>query len=204
MARSGHTDDDSPRSVTRLLADVREGDDGALAELFPLIYDELRELANRQRGRWHGDYTLNTTALVHEAYLKLVDQRHVSADSRAHFLGLAARAMRHILCNYARDRQREKRGGHLRKLSLDEVMEKAGQVPFSDEQAEILAVLDAALTTLESVDARQSKIVECRFFGGLTIEDTAAAVGVSPATVKREWAIAKARLFREMQPQLGA
>jgi len=181
---------------------MERGNQDALGELIPLVYSELRALANRQRGRWQGDFTLNTTAIVHEAYLKLVDQKDLAAASRSHFLAIASKAMRHILCNYARDKGRQKRGGDLQRVTMDAVLEGPGQVALSDEHSEVLTLLDEALVRLEQIDSRQGKIVECRFFGGLTIEDTAAAVGVSPATVKREWALARARLFRDMQPHL--
>jgi RNA polymerase sigma factor (TIGR02999 family) len=197
-------DDASQEPITRLLAELRGGNRAALDELFPLVYSELRAIAARQRRGWRGDLTVNTTALVHEAYLKLVGQGQLVAGDRAHFFAVAATAMRHILCNYARDRRREKRGGHLQKFSLDELLAAPGQVTFSDEQAETLTALDDALRQLEQLDPRQGRIVECRFFGGLTIEDTAAALGTSPATVKREWALARARLYRAMQPQVEA
>jgi RNA polymerase sigma factor (TIGR02999 family) len=116
---------------------------------------------------------------------------------------VAAKAMRHILCNYARDRRRKKRGGHMQQLSLDALKATPGRMAFTDEQAEVLAVLDEALGQLEQVDRRQSEVVECRFFAGLTIEDTAAALGISPATVKRDWALARAWLYRELQPRLA-
>lgn len=166
--------------------------------LFQLIYGELRALARRQRRRWHGDYTLDTTALVHEAYLKLADREPVRAASQAHFMALAARAMRQILCNYARDRQRRKRGGDRERVPLDELRAPpSGTFPV-DRAAELLA-LDIALRKLALVNARQSDVIECRFFGGLSVEETAAALGVSPATVKRDWNIARAWLYREMQ-----
>jgi RNA polymerase sigma factor (TIGR02999 family) len=190
---------ESPQTVTRLLADARRGDRSAMERLFPIVYDELRRAAGRQRLNWQGDLTLNTTALVHEAYLKLAGQDGVAATDRAHFMAVAATAMRHILCNYARDRRRQKRGGDHLKLSLDDLPELAGDVTFTDDHASVLERLDAALEHLASVDPRQAQVVECRFFGGMTIDDTAAAVGASPATVKREWALARARLYREMQ-----
>src|SRR5215216_2095334 len=156
--------------VTRLLEALQRGDSAALDALFPLLYDELREMAHRQRQRWQGDQTLDTTALVHEAYLKLADQRRISCESRAHFLATAAKAMRHLLTNYARDRRAQKRGGDQPTLSLDEIGERlTGAVTFSDDNAELLIALDAALKKLEQVNERQSRIVECRFFGGLTI-----------------------------------
>jgi len=191
---------DDQKTVTRLLGRVEEGDRDALDALLSLVYDELRVLAHRHRRRWRGDFTLHTTALVHEVYLKLVDQEQLGAASRPHFFALASKAMRHLLCNYARDRKRQKRGGHVRKLSIDE----ATAVPesgskLSEEQADTLAALDEALRRLERLDARQGQVVECRFFGGMTIADTAEALGLSPATVKREWALAQAWLHRELE-----
>jgi len=193
------TDKTSPTTVTRLLGELADGNRGALDELVVLVYDELRLLARRQRRHWHGDFTLDTTALVHEAYLKLVDQRRLGVASRGHFLAVAAKAMRHILCNYARDRRRQKRGGGLTPLSLDVLRATPGYVVLSDEQAEVLTALDEALRHLEQVDRRQSEVVECRFFAGLTIEDTATALDTSAATVKRDWALARAWLYRELQ-----
>jgi RNA polymerase sigma factor (TIGR02999 family) len=186
-------------TVTRLLGELREGSPTALNELLPHVYRELRALARLQRRRWHGHFTLDTTALVHEAYLKLVDQRRVDASSRAHFLAVAAKAMRHILCNYARDRARLKRGGNLHQQPAETLEAVAAKVEFSLEHAEELEALDEALRRLEALDERQSQIVECKFFGGMTNEQTAAAVGVAPATVKRTWALARAWLYRELR-----
>ena len=190
--------DQTRHTVTRLLQELKGGDRAALDELFTLLYAEIRELAQRQRARWQGNYTLNTTALVHEAYLKLVDQDRVDVESRAHFHALAARAIRHILCSYARDRGARKRGGGLERLTLDELNVPAAGTVTSADQWHDLAALDEALQRLELLDARQAKVVECRFFGGLTIEETAMAAGVSPRTVKRDWAMAQAWLHREL------
>jgi RNA polymerase sigma factor (TIGR02999 family) len=189
--------------VTRLLEALQRGDRAALDRLLPFIYDELHNVAHGQRQRWQGDHTLDTTALVHEAYLKLVDRSRASWESRAHFLATAAKAMRHILINYARDRRALKRGGDRRKLSLDELShELDGAAVVSDDNAELLIALDAALETLAQVNERQSRIVECRFFGGLTIEETAAALGISTASVSRGWALAQVRLFQDVQKQV--
>jgi RNA polymerase sigma factor (TIGR02999 family) len=193
----------SPGTVTRLLGELQLGNKEALAELFPLIYGELRALARRQRQRWRGDSTLNTTALVHEAYVKLVDQKRLDAASRPHFFAVAAKAMRHILCNYARDRRRKKRGGDIQRLSLEELGAMPQQLTFSEEHATILMALDAALRELEEMDQRLSDIVECRFFGAMSIEDTAAALDLSPATVKRHWALARSWLYRKMRDRSG-
>jgi len=194
----------SREEVTRLLEALQRGDGAALDALFPLVYEELRAVAHAQRRRWQGDQTLDTTALVHEAYLKLVDQSRVSWESRAHFLAAAAKAMRHILTNYARDRRAQKRGGDQPKLSLEELGEHLpGAVELSDDNPELLIALDAALRSLEQVNERQSRIVECRFFGGLTIDETAAALGISTASVSRGWALAQVRLFRDVQRELA-
>ena len=187
-------------SVTTLLEAVREGDRGALNALFPVVYDELHALAHRRRQHWQGDFTLNTTALVHEAYLKLIDQTRAEYASRAHFFAVAARAMRHIQINYAKYRRRKKRGGDVQKIPLDELSRLfADETPLTEDRAEALVALDDALHRLETVSERQSRIVECRFFGGMTIDETAEALGVSPATVKRGWAMAQAWLHRDMQ-----
>lgn len=190
--------DDVRTRVTDLLADLPDAGAAAVDELFALLYEELRAMAHRQRRRWRGDDTLQTTALVHEAYLKLVDQQRIAAESRAHFLAVASRAMRHILCNYARDRRAQKRGGAVVHVALDTSGAEAALADGSSDSSEVLVALDEALRRLEQVDPRQSKVVECRFFGGLTIEETAAALGVSPRTVKRDWVMAQAWLHREM------
>lgn len=185
-------------SVGRLLDGLNGGDRAALDELFAILYDELKELAHRQRRRWRGDYTLDTTALVHEAYVKLVGQARVDVASGAHFRALAARAMRHILCDYARRSGARRRGGGLERLSLDEQKAFTSPVVFTDAESATLLALDDALHRLERLDPRQSQVVECRFFGGLTIEETALAIGISPRTVKRDWALAQAWLHRDM------
>jgi RNA polymerase sigma factor (TIGR02999 family) len=189
---------ETQETVARLLESLESGDRAALDELFALLYRELKELAGRQRRRWHGNYTFNTTALVHEAYVKLVGQEPIRAESRAHFRALAARAMRHILCDYARARGAEKRGGGREQLRLDELENLGSHVEFTERQSDTLVALDGALRRLEQLDPRQSAVVECRFFGGLTVEETATAMGISPRTVKRDWAMAQAWLHREM------
>lgn len=198
------TDTSARDTITGLLLAVEQGDRGALDALFPLVYDELRRLARRQRRAWHGDSTLNTTALVHEAYLKVADQARLPAESRAHFFAVAAKAMRHILCNYARDRSRTKRGGGAVHLRLEPGHDLAAALPLSDDQTDTLATLDESLQALERIAARQARVVECRFFGGMSIEDTAAALGISPRTVKRDWTFARAWLRREMQRTTGS
>lgn len=203
-----HTDDGAQRSgqatITSLLAAVQRGDGDALDALFPLVYDELTVLAHRQRQGWHGALTLNTTAVVHEAYIKLMEQKRLRADSRAHFFAIAATAMRHILCNYTRDRSRTKRGGGVQHVSIGPGQDPAGQLHFSGEQADTLAALDEALQRLEQESERQARIVECRFFGGMSVEDTATALGISPRTVKRDWSFARAWLRREMQDSFAS
>jgi RNA polymerase sigma factor (TIGR02999 family) len=205
MAPQGVGPDARP-AVSDLLRAARHGERGALDTLFPLIYDELRSVARRQRRPWSGDLTLDTTGLVHETYLKLAAQERIDATSRAHFFAVAATAMRHILCNHARDRHRLKRGGNAPHASLEELGETGAPAPpgliISDEDADRIVALDDALQRLESVDPRQARIVEYRFFAGLSIEDTAAALGVSPATVKRGWTMARASLCRDMRVAL--
>ncbi len=191
------------REVTRLLEALEQGDSNALDTLFPLVYEELRAVAHRQRRRWQGDDTLNTTALVHEVYLKLVDQSRASWESRAHFFATAAKAMRHVLVNYARDRRTKKRGGDQPKLSLEELGERLqGELALSDDTADLLVALGEALDRLERVNERQSRIVECRYFGGMTIPETAAALGISTATVSRGWGLAQVRLYQDIQREL--
>lgn len=185
---------------SRLLEGVQRRDRSALDDLCSLVYSELRVLAHRQRRRWDAGATLNTTALVHEAYLKLVKQRRIHVEERAQFFALAATAIRHIVSNYARDRQTRKRGSGVRTVSLTELgTNPAGELPISEEHADLLVMIDEALNRLERVSPRQRGVVECRFFGGMSIEETAAAMGISPRTVKRDWMLAQAWLQREMK-----
>lgn len=187
-------------TVGRLLNDLRAGDRSALDELYEIVYGELRILAHRQRRRWDASGMLNTTALVHEAYLKLVRQRGVRFETRAHFFAVAATAIRHIISNYARDRQARKRGGDVRIVSLTEVGTRPdGELRVSDAHVELLVAIDEALTRLESVNPRQRDVVECRFFGGMSVEETAIAMGISARTVKRDWMLAQTWLQRELQ-----
>ncbi len=176
----------------------------ALDDLLPLVYEELRTLARRQRRGWEGDFTLNTTALVHEAWLKLDRSRGGPIESRRHLVGLAGRAMRHILCDYARDRKRIKRGGEARRLPLEVLEGVDGLLRVDEARLEIMEELNEALTRLEEREPRQARVVECRFFAGLGIEETAAALGISAPTVKRDWAMARAWLFRELHPSADA
>ncbi len=180
----------SPPDVTQMLLDWRRGDPKALPELIPIVYDELRRLADRYLRRERPDHTLQATALVHEAYLRLIDQTRVPWQNRAHFLGIAANQMRRILVDYARAHHAAKRGGP--KLSLDEAID----APVERELD--LVALDDALTSLAQIDPQQSRIIELRFFGGLTIEETAESLGVTPAVINYEWKLARAWLYREL------
>lgn len=174
--------------ITRLLEAHADGDREALNALLPLVYDELRRIAHgRLRGE-RRDHTLSTTGLVHEAYLGLVRLDRMSWQNRSHFFAIASQAMRNVLVNYAVQRNAQKRGGDRQRLALDDV--KLG----TETRVEELLALDEALRRLEALDPRQARVVECRFFGGLSIEETAHALGVSPATVNRDWAMAKAWL----------
>ena len=190
-------------ALTELVQAVDQGDRAALDELFPLVYRELATLARQQRRTWHGDLSLDTAALVHELYLKVAGQARLPSNSRAHFFAVAAKAMRHILCNHARDRRRHKRGGDVAHLRLVPAQDVLAQVQLSDDQTEMLTALDEALRELQRIDERQALVVECRFFGGMSIEDAATALGISPRTVKRDWTFARAWLRREMQIRLG-
>lgn len=178
-----------PQEVTRLLRAWSAGEEGALDRLFPMVYDELRRTARRFLAGERRGHTLQPTALVHEAYFRLVDQRRVEWQERAQFYALAARSMRRILVDHARGRASQKRGRDLPHLSLDEAPDPTVHRP-SD-----LVALDDALTALAAVDRRKAAIVELRYFGGLSIDETAGAVGCSRATVIREWRIARAWLF---------
>lgn len=180
--------------ITRLLQEWRNGEPGALDRLTPLVYDELHLIAARQMSREWRVSMYQTTALVSEAYLKLMGQRNVDWQNRAHFFAIAAQLMRRILVDNARRELRPKHGGDVRKLELDEASAVAS--PGMDG-VDTLA-LDDALTRLEALDPDQARIVELRFFGGLTIEEAAEVMRVSPATIKREWALAKGWLYREL------
>ena len=183
-----------PQEITRLLGTLSGGDRGALDLIFPLVYGELRRLARRQLARERPGHTLDSVALVNEAYLKLVDQQGVRAENRVHFFAVSARAMRSILVDYARARNAAKRGGGRAAVPLEEVEEL-----LSDEQAEHLEALDESLARLASVNEEAARTVECLYFGGLTLEETAAALGLSVATVRRRWSFAKAWLGRDLR-----
>ena len=190
---------DTRQRVTDLLVLAGAGDRDALDRAFPLVYDELRCLARRQLRREADGHTLSTTALVHEAYLRLVDQTRVQWRDRAHFLAIAATAMRRILVDYARRHHAAKRGAAARRVPLESVEELA-----VDERAELLVALDDALERLAALDGRQARVVECRFFGGLTEEETAEALGIGLRTAKRDWAKARSWLYQEIYPDAVA
>jgi RNA polymerase sigma factor (TIGR02999 family) len=204
--RMGSSSDTISRqhAVTRLLQGVGAGERGAFDALVPLVYDELRVLARRQRRRWRGDETLDTTALMHEAYLRLVDQSAPQWASQPHFLAVASRAMRQVLLDYAKRRHATKRGGSRRQVSLDEVEEALlARGELGDAHSEALLAVEEALCRLERDDPLNARVVECRFYGALTIEDTAEALGISPATVKRRWSLAQAWLYRDLTRSRG-
>lgn len=182
----------SERDITQLLLDSSKGDKSALDQLMPAVYGELRRLAESYIQNERRDHTLQATALVHEAYLRLIDQRNVDWQNRAQFFGLAAKMMRRILVNHAEAHSAAKRGGPGQKLSLDEA------ISFFDEQQVDLLDLNEALSRLAVMDDKQSEIIELRFFAGLTIEEVADVLQISPATVKREWGMAKTWLLREL------
>ena len=189
-------DESTPSAeITALLRDWQTGDRDALDRMIPLVYRELHVMASRLMSREWRDGTIQTTGLVNEAYLKLVDQRQVDWQGRAHFFAIAAQVMRRILLDAARRRMREKRGGGAVQLVIDDLPVATRAAPV--DAIDVLAI-DRALRDLEQLDADQAKMVELRFFGGLTIEETSAVLGVSPATVKREWAVAKGWLYRAL------
>ena len=181
--------------VTGLLLSWRQGDAAALDRLVPLVYDELRRVARRHLRREQPGHALQATALVHEVYLRLVDVDQLTLKNRTHFFAVAAKLMRQILVDHARRQHADKRGGGATMMSLDDVSPAA-----QSTSVDVLA-LDQALAALASIDARQSHVVELRFFAGFNIDEAAEALGMSPATVEREWALAKAWLFRRLSPQ---
>jgi RNA polymerase sigma factor (TIGR02999 family) len=183
----------SPKDMTQLLLDWSNGNQAALDELTPLVYEELHRLAHQHISRERKNHTLQTSALVNEAYLRLIDQRNVHWQNRAHFFSIASRLMRRILVDHARAHHYAKRGGGALRVSLDEAS------LVSLERAEELVALDEALTSLAAIDERKCRVVELRFFGGMNVEETAAALGVSEITVKRDWSTAKAWLHRAIE-----
>jgi RNA polymerase sigma factor (TIGR02999 family) len=190
--------EDTPASVTRLLGEWQAGDQAALDRLLPLVYGELRTIAGRYFSRESSGHTLQSTALVHEVYVKLVGQHSVNWQSRAHFFGIAAQMMRRILVDHARGQHRLKRGGPAATLSLDEAMAVSEPEPEID-----VIALDVALTSLARIDPRGARVVELRFFSGLTVDETAEVMSISPGTVKRDWTTARAWLYREMRSSGG-
>jgi len=182
----------TPGQITQLLQELKKGRTGAADELIPLVYDELRRIASRYMRRERMGHTLQPTALVHEAYMRVIARRPVDWQGRSHFFAVAAQVMRHLLVDYARERQRAKRGGVQQRVSLDEAM------LFSDVQCDEFVALDEALARLAELDPRQSQIVELRYFGGLTVEETAETLDISAKTVKRDWSVARAWLHREL------
>lgn len=180
--------------ITALLVQWSRGDHAALERLLPMIYDECRRIASRQLRHEHRDHTLDPTALVHEAYLRLVDQRHATWENRAQFFGVVAQVMRRILVDYARARHAKKRGGSAVLVSLD-----AAASESSDAQVADIIAIDDALSRLAARDPDQVRIIELRFFAGLSVEETAHVLARSPRTVKREWRLAKAWLYQELR-----
>jgi RNA polymerase sigma-70 factor (ECF subfamily) len=178
--------------VTQLLTDLQRGWSDVACQLMPLVYDELHRVARHQMRHERADHTLQATALVHEAYLRLVRQPERTWQNRAHFIGVAAGVMRRVLVDHARARQTAKRGSAAQRVPLEE------SLLLTDEQSDELMALDEALERLAQFDARQSRVVELRFFGGLTVEETAEALSISPKTVKRDWRVARAWLHREV------
>jgi len=181
------------KNITQLLNEISSGNELAIEQVLPLVYDELRRISSKYLRDEYKKHTFQTTELVHEAYLRLIGEQEISWQSRAHFFGVAAKSMRQILVDYARKRNAKKRGSGSDKISLEDTPQ------ISNESDEQILALDEALKKLESVEERSCKIVELRYFSGLTIEETAEVLHISPATVKRDWNFAKAWLYREIQ-----
>jgi RNA polymerase sigma-70 factor, ECF subfamily len=182
----------APKEVTQLLIAWSNGEEEALEKLVPLIYDELRRIARRYMRREPAGHTLQTTALVNEAYLRLIEQKGMKWQNRAHFFAISAQLMRRILVSMARARHANKRGGEARQVSLDEAL------LISEERAAELVALDEAMNELAALDPRRSRVVELRYFGGLSVEETAEVLNISPETVMRDWKRAKAWLYTEL------
>jgi len=185
----------SPHDVTKLLREWSNGDTNALETLTPLVYDELHRLARHYIKRERQDHTLQTTALVNEAYLRLINQDAVDWQSRSHFFAVSAQVMRHILVDYARQHTSAKRGGELQKVLLEE------EISFTPERAAELVALDQALAALEQIHPRRSKVVELRYFGGLNNKEASEVLRISEATIERDWRFARAWLYRELHVQ---
>ena len=182
----------APKEVTQLLIAWSNGEEEALEKLVPLVYDELRRIARRYMKREPAGHTLQTTALVNEAYLRLIEQKGMKWQNRAHFFAISAQLMRRILVSMARARHADKRGGEARQVSLDEAL------VISEERAAELVALDEAMNELAALDPRRSRVVELRYFGGLSVEETAEVLKISPETVMRDWKRAKAWLYTEL------
>ena len=197
-------DADRPHhAVTDALGALRDGVPGAMDELVPLVYDELTRIAHRQLGLEAVGHTLSTSALVHEAYLRLVDQTRVQWTDRAQFFAVAAQAMRRVLIDHARRHRATRRGGARPRISLD-LLDSADLGCLAvDQRADVLVAMDEALERLAALDARQARVVECRFFGGLTEADTAAALGVTARTVARDWVKARGWLYQELRDDVA-
>ena len=195
------TEDPAESQVTRLLLELGDGDRSAMDRLMPIVYDELHRIAHRHRRGERPDLTLNTTDIVHEAYMKLVQLDRIQWQNRNQFFALAAQAMRRVLIKYAERRRAQKRGGGRHRVDIDDIQ------LLSDERTDQLLALDEALNRLREYNERQHSVVECRFFGGLSAEETASALDISRATVQRDWAFARAWLNTELQddapPELG-
>lgn len=184
----------SPSEITLLLVKLKKGEDGIYNQLYPLIYEELKRLAYAQMNRQSPDHTLSKTELVHEAYLKMIDQTQIDFEDKSHFLAIASRCMRQILIDYARKKSAKKRGGNKKDLTfIDELFDAQNQ------KAQELINIDAALNQLEKLNQRLSKVVEMRFFGEMTIEETAKALDISESTVKRDWMKARGWLYKELK-----
>lgn len=195
---------ETDESILRLLDQYSAGDESAQDRMLPLVYQELREIAHRHRSRWTGNETMGTTVLVHEAYIKLSGQEGAEWEHRSHFLAVASRAMRQILIDYARRTKAGKRGGEVDRISLDHVSGIIGDIAdISREQSDKLLALDESLSRLEAESVQHCRIIECRFFGDMTIEETSRALGISAATVKRGWTRARAWLHRDMEAATG-
>ncbi len=187
--------------LTGLLIEWREGDRAALGRLTPLVYDEIRRIAHRYVQREREGHTLQTTALVNEAYLRLAGKQQINWQNRAHFFAVTAQVMRHILIDYARRRHYVKHGGEAQRIAFDEALATEEAVLMTKPRAAELLALDEALDELAKLDPRKSQVVELRYFGGLSLDETAEALEISPMTVRRDWRVAKAWLFRRMKDE---
>lgn len=187
-------DSNDVQNITKLLVAAGQGHEGAMDQVFSSVYPRLRELARSRRRGWQGDHTMDTTSLIHEAYLKVASAHAPQYESRGHFFAVAAQAMRQVLINYAEKKSAAKRGGGAAHVTLHE------RDLVSDGAVDEILALDDALKRLEALSPRQARVVECLFYAGFTVDETAEAMEISPATVKRDWSAARAWLFREMHP----